>query len=94
MICTQGPLVVPASTESRRFFVLQPSDMHSGNQTVESVAYFENVASVTPEAFADYLYSRDISDFNPRCVLATTGLTTCTRKQKLESLGPVQRSAL
>lgn len=58
MITTQGPWAVPASCESRRFFVLEPNEMYCGNQTDESVAYFNRVASVKPEHFAHFLYNR------------------------------------
>jgi hypothetical protein len=89
-ICTQGPWAVPASCESRRFFVLEPSERYCGNQNDESEAYFDRVASVEPKHFADYLYKRDLTGFNPRKVPITTGLT----KQKEQSLAPLQSAIL
>jgi hypothetical protein len=86
VICTQGPWAVPASCESRRFFVLEPSERYCGNQTPESVAYFNKVAAVKPEHFAHFLYERDISASTLREVPVTKGLT----KQEEQSLTPVQ----
>ena len=85
-ICTQGPWAVPASCESRRFFVLEPSDRYCGNQDEESVKYFNRLATVQPKHFADFLYKRDISKFIATQVPETTALTG----QKLESLSPTQ----
>ena len=85
-ICTQGPWAVPASCESRRFFVLEPSDRYCGNQDQESTQYFNRLATVQPKHVADFLYKRDISSFIASQVPETKALTG----QKLESLTPVQ----
>jgi hypothetical protein len=77
---------VPASCESRRFFVLEPSERYCGNQTDESVEYFDKVASVKTQHFADFLYKRDLRQFKPSKVPVTRALT----KQKEQSLAPVQ----
>ena len=85
-ICTQGPWAVPASCESRRFFVLEPSDRYCGNQDEESTQYFNRLATVQAKHFADFLYKRDLSTFYASQVPETKALTG----QKLESLSPVQ----
>ena len=90
IICTQGPWAVPASCEARRFFVIEPDEKYAGNQTAESVAYFESVAAVKPEHFAHFLYNRDISGFKSTIVPETKALT----KQKEQSLMPVQSALL
>ena len=90
IICTQGPWAVPASCEARRFFVIEPDEKWAGNQTAESVAYFESVAAVKPEHFAHFLYNRDISGFKSTIVPETKALT----KQKEQSLMPVQSALL
>ena len=48
------------------------------------------MAAVKPVQFADFLYKRNLAQFNPRKVPATTGLT----KQKEKSLGPLQAVVL
>jgi hypothetical protein len=41
------------------------NNKYAGIQTAESTAYFSKIVSVSNEAWAHFLYSRDISSFNP-----------------------------
>ena len=81
---------VPASCEARRFFVLEPSEMYCGVKTAESAAYFNAVASVKAEHFANFLYNRDLSGFDASMIPDTPGLV----KQKEQSLSAVPAALL
>lgn len=79
--------VVPASKSSRRFFVLETSNIKSGIQNKTQEEYFKEISDVDPNLFANFLYNRDISSFNPAIFPVTESL----REQKELSLDPVPK---
>lgn len=74
--------VVPASSSSRRFFVLDVDNSLAGVQTTESTSYFNKLASVPVQDLANYFFRLDISDFNPQMIPQTEALL----EQKLMSM--------
>ena len=67
--------VVPTTARSRRFIVLDTSDW----LTYQSQAVKERLAFINPHVVARYLYTRNITNFNPRDIPHTEAL----KEQKL-----------
>ena len=85
-ILTNNSWAIQASMHARRFFVLNPKDVFSGKQTAEARTYFDKLLSVKPAAFAHFLYTRDISNFNSR----QPPLTDALDSQKMISMTPLE----
>tara|TARA_R110000737_G_scaffold351161_1_gene392473 strand:+ start:3337 stop:5817 length:2481 start_codon:yes stop_codon:yes gene_type:complete len=66
LITTNETYFLYVSTHSRRFNVLQMDDFLCGIQTEAKKAYIQEILDVPAEAFAKFLYNRDVSKFNPR----------------------------
>ena len=64
--------IVLVEHDDRRWFCLEVDSKYAGPQTPESAAYFNRLASVDVRHFAHFLYSRDISKFNPRAIPSTS----------------------
>ena len=79
--------IVQCDPIERHFMCLQLTPIHSGPQTEESKAYFDRILNVPIEVFAHYLYSRDISQFNPCSVINTPLL----RDQKYRSFDAIKK---
>jgi hypothetical protein len=82
--------IVPASSSSRRFFVLDVDNSLAGVQTAESTAYFNKLASVPVQDLANFFFRLDISDFNPQMIPQTEALLD----QKLISMPSSHRWVL
>ena len=65
-ITTNMKHFIGVTEQSRRYFCLQCDDKYSGIQTTEKKEYFKKILETPEEAFAKFLYERDISKFNPR----------------------------
>jgi hypothetical protein len=83
---TNSEWAIQAGMSARRYFVLNPSDKYTGVQTAESKAYFDRVLAVHPEAFAHWLYRRDLTGFNSRQPPQTAALAN----QKKQSMTTVE----
>ena len=60
--------IIPADDKERRYNLYE-CDNKYGNMALtnpDKIAYFDKVRSCKPDKFAKYLYSRDITTFNPR----------------------------
>ena len=57
--------VIPADDGSRRYCAMEVNNKWAGVHTDESREYFERIAAVSDHAFANFLYTRDISEFDP-----------------------------
>ena len=68
---TNDEWAVPCGRYQRRFLVLEVDNRFCGPQTGETRAYFDRLAAVSPAAIAHFLYTRDLSGFNPRSVPQT-----------------------
>tara|TARA_R110002153_G_scaffold274041_1_gene446814 strand:- start:2379 stop:4949 length:2571 start_codon:yes stop_codon:yes gene_type:complete len=66
IVTTNNDCFIPAVEGGRRFFPLEVSNELSGIQTPEKKIMIEKILKVSPQAFAHFLYTRDISNFNPR----------------------------
>ena len=64
VIASNEEWVIPASDNTRRFFVLECDNKYAGVQTHESKEYFDTLLQVPIQDVADYLYQYDISGFN------------------------------
>ena len=62
---TNNEHAIPAGKEARRFACLDIDNRYCGIATDVTRAYFEPIWAVSDEAFAHYLYTRDISNFDP-----------------------------
>jgi hypothetical protein len=76
--------IVLVEEDDRRWVCIEVDSKFAGPQTPESMAYFNLLAAVPSEAFAKYLYARDISTFNPRAPPSTE----YQRHQKTINFGP------
>lgn len=86
VILTNSPWAVQAGMSARRYFVLQPSDKYTGVQNAAAKAYFDTILRVQPEAFAHWLYERDLTGFNSRQPPQTQALI----QQKRQSMNAVE----
>ncbi len=66
--------VVPASSSSRRYFVLDIDNSLAGVQTKETSAYFNKLASVPVQDLANFFFRLDISSFIPQEIPQTEAL--------------------
>ena len=86
IMASNSDWVVPASTDERRYLVLEVSSAHRQDH-----AYFEEIESEWAaggrEAMLELLTKHDLTDFNVRNVPATRALSS----QKLLSLPPMDR---
>lgn len=78
---------VPVENSDRRSLCLRTDPKYSGPQTAESKSYFDTLRGVPAEAFAHFLYTRDISAFDPRQLPATAA----QREQKEHVMNSVAR---
>jgi hypothetical protein len=78
--------IVHVEHDDRRYWCFEADNKYTGKQTTESKAYFDRLSSCPPEAFAKFLYERDISQFNP-CAYPSTDYLL---EQKLLNFDSVQ----
>ena len=78
---------IPAGPMSRRFFALAVSNKFSGKETPESKAHFAPILAVPVEAWAHYMYNRNIDGFDPRSFPETELL----RQQAQMGLGTIEK---
>ena len=78
--------IVHVEHDDRRYWCFEADNKYTGKQNAESKAYFDRLASCPPEAFAKFLYERDISQFNP-CAYPSTDYLL---EQKLLNFDSVQ----
>ena len=85
VMASNNDWVVPASTDERRYCVLNVSDLH-----IDDKPYFDALSNETENgglaAMLYYLQNKDISDFSVRVIPKTAGLVS----QKILSFDPVQ----
>lgn len=84
IIASNGVAIRPEHSD-RRSVCIDVDNSYCGPQTAESKAYFDQIRAVPPEAFAKFLYARDLAGFNPRAVPQTDML----REEKLASASSV-----
>ena len=87
MFSTNNDWAAPASRTDRRLMCIEVSNRYAGIQTTETRAYFDKIRAVPNEAFAHYLYTYDLSNFNPREIVATD----LQRDQKMRSFEPLYK---
>ena len=74
--------VVPVGFKGRRWCCLDLLNNRAGiNNAKDNAAYFKQLRDVDVAAFAEFLLSRDISDFNPRNVPTTSMLRDQKRRR-------------
>lgn len=66
IITTNNDWFAGVSADDRRHYCLELSDCLSGRMTKETLSRVQPVLDAPAEAFANVLYNRDISDFQPR----------------------------
>jgi DNA-binding transcriptional regulator YiaG len=66
VITSNNEWIIPAEKGTRRWFCLELNNKYAGISSEEKKQYFQKVRGVTKEAFAYFLNSIDVSDFNPR----------------------------
>lgn len=66
VITSNNEWIIPAEKGTRRWFCLELNNKYAGISSEEKKKYFQEVRGVTKEAFAYFLNSIDVSDFNPR----------------------------
>lgn len=66
IITTNEEYFIGVNGDSRRYCPMSLNRRWEGVQTDESEAYFNKIRDAPSEAFAKFLYNRDISNFNPR----------------------------
>lgn len=66
IISTNNDCFIPATEGGRRFFALDLDNKFSGVQDDIVNEYFNKITEAPAGAFAKYLFTRDISTFNPR----------------------------
>jgi len=85
LMCSNSEWVVPATSDERRFFILDVSDEQRGQ-----VTYWQQLNNAVDNGgaagFLHHLQQIDISKFNVRVVPNTSGLDS----QKLQSLGVIE----
>jgi len=85
LMCSNSEWVVPATSDERRFFILDVSDEQRGR-----VTYWQQLNNAVDNGgaagFLHHLQQTDISKFNVRVVPNTSGLDS----QKLQSLGVIE----
>lgn len=72
IITTNEDYFIGVTGDSRRYCPMALNRRWEGVQTDESYEYFKKIMDAPPEAFANFLYNRDISEFNPRKFSKTT----------------------
>ena len=91
IIASNHEWVVPVDGQGRRFFVMQASDERAfsfdKDKMASNTAYWDRVVNVPVEAFAVFLWTRDIRGFNPRHVPLTKHLA----HQQAASLDPIMQ---
>lgn len=88
--CSNEDWMAPASKNARRLFLLRLSNELAGTQSAETSAIIEGILSTPILSIAKFLYSRDLSNFNPRKIIATEAL----RSQQIESMNPIDQACL
>jgi hypothetical protein len=76
--------VVPVGAKARRFCCLDLDDSKAGIHNDHS-AYFKAIRDVPVNAFAQYLFRRDISKFNPRNI-PTTNLLRDQKRRRFDTV--------
>ena len=71
LITTNNICFIPATEGGRRFFCLDLNNKFSGIQDDIKKKYFDKISDASTLSFAKYLYTRDISEFNPRDFVKT-----------------------
>jgi hypothetical protein len=74
VMATNSAWVVPAGSHARRYCVLNCDNKWAGPDTAAKTAYFAKVRGVDPALIARFLYTRDLSQWNPRQLPPTNGL--------------------
>ena len=63
LVCNHG--------EERRFLLLETDNKWKGVDTKEKQEYFKKILDIQPSTMAKWLYSIDLTDFNPRAIPET-----------------------
>ena len=66
VITTNEDYFIGVTGDSRRYCPIKLNQKWVGIQNDATASYFEKIQKASSEAFAKFLYNRDISDFNPR----------------------------
>jgi hypothetical protein len=64
IIASNEDWVIPAGKGSRRYMILELDDKYSGKKTKESKEYFDKLCSTDINGLGNYLYNRDLSNFD------------------------------
>lgn len=78
--------IVYVELDDRRFWCFEADSRWAGKETPEAKDYFARILGVPVDAFAAFLYNRDISGFSPGQFPETEYI----KEQKLRNLSPLQ----
>ena len=90
--CSNEDWMAPASKKARRLRILlaKLSSELAGRQTKQTAAIIQSILDTPILSIAKFFYERDITDFNPKKIIATEAL----RSQKIESMAPLDAACL
>ena len=74
VIASNEEWVIPASNNTRRFFVLECNNKYAGVQNQESKDYFDAISNVPIQDVADFFYQYDLTGFNSTAFELTQAL--------------------
>lgn len=88
--CSNEEWMLPASKKARRFQILELDDELAGIQTAETSAIIKSIVATDTLSIAKFLYSRNITGFNPCAIINTKAL----RMQKIRSMPEFDKTFL